>query len=88
MKEDLDKLADARFIYLIETTQWLFPFIIVPKKNGKLWICVDYHKLNVQTKKDLFPLPFLDSILNFVAGHEMYSFMDGYSRYNLVKTFY
>jgi hypothetical protein len=36
VKEDLDKLADARFIYLIETTQWLFPFIIVPKKNGKL----------------------------------------------------
>ncbi len=34
-------------------------------------------KLNAQTKKDLFPLPFLDLILNFVARHEMYSFMDG-----------
>ncbi len=48
-------------------------------------ICVDYHKLNVQTKKDLFPLPFLDSILDFLARHEMYYFMDGYNVYNQVK---
>jgi hypothetical protein len=43
--------------------------------------CVDYHKLNVKTKKDPFPLPFLD----YVVRHEMYSFMDGYSSYNQVK---
>jgi hypothetical protein len=35
-------------------------------------------KLNAQTKMDPFPLPFLD----FVIGHEMYSFMDGYNGYN------
>jgi hypothetical protein len=57
----------------------------VPKKNDKLHICVDYQKLNAQTKKDPFSLPFLDSILNLVVGHEMYSFMDGYSSYNQVK---
>jgi hypothetical protein len=57
----------------------------VLKKNGKLHICVDYRKLNAQTKKDPFPLPFLDSILDSVAEHEMYSFMDGYSRYMAKK---
>jgi hypothetical protein len=36
VKEDLDKLLDAGFIYPIEITQWLSPLIIVPKKNGKL----------------------------------------------------
>jgi hypothetical protein len=46
---------------------------------------VDYRKLNVQTKKDPFPLPFLDSILDSIVGHEMYSFMDGYNNYNQVK---
>ncbi len=46
---------------------------------------MDYCKLNVQTKKDPFPLPFLDSILDLVVKHEMYSFMDGYSGYNQVK---
>jgi len=53
----------------------------VPKKNGKLRICVDYKNLNAQTKKDSFPLPLLD----LLAGHEMYSFMDGYNNYNQDK---
>jgi hypothetical protein len=35
---------------------------------------VDYQKLNAQTKKDPFPLPFLDLVLDSVAKHEMYSF--------------
>jgi hypothetical protein len=85
VREDLDKLLNVGFIYLIETTQWLSPLVIVPKKNGKLRICVDYYKLNAQTKKDPFPLPFMDSTLNYVVGHEMYYFMDGYSNYNQVK---
>jgi hypothetical protein len=58
LKEDLDMLLDIRFIYPIETTQWLSLLVIILKKNGKLQICVDYQKLNAQTKKDPFPLPF------------------------------
>jgi hypothetical protein len=85
VKEDLDKLLDAGFIYPIEITKSLSPLVIVPKKNDKLKICVDYQKLNAQTKKDSFPLSFLDSILDTIASHEMYSFMHGYSGYNQVK---
>ena len=58
---------------------------MVPKKNGKIRICQDYRKLNAVTKKDYFPLPFTDSILDAVAGHESYSFLDGFSGYNQVK---
>jgi hypothetical protein len=46
---------------------------------------VDYWKLNSQTNKDPFPLPFLDSILDTMSRHEMYSFMDGYNDYNQMK---
>ncbi len=46
---------------------------------------MDYRELNSQTKKDPFPLTFLDLVLNTVARHEMYSFMDGYNGYNQVK---
>jgi hypothetical protein len=84
-REDLDKLLDARFIYPIETMQWLSPLVIVPKKDGKLKICANYCKLNIQTKKDPFPLPSLDLVLDVVARHDLYSFMDGYSGYNQVK---
>jgi hypothetical protein len=85
MKKDLNKLLDARFIYPIETMQWLSSLVIVPKKNGKLKICADYRKLNTQTRKDPFPPPFLDLVLDIVARHDMCTFMDGYSGYNQVK---
>jgi hypothetical protein len=49
------------------------------------YVCVDYWKLDAQTKKDPFLLPFLDSILNLVVWHKMYSSMDGYNNYNQVK---
>ncbi len=39
----------------------------------------------LKKKKDPFPLPFLDWVLVYVAGHEMYSFVDGYNNYNQVK---
>ena len=58
--------------------------MIVPKKNLKLWVCVDYRKLNAATITDPFPLPFNDTMLDTVAGHEMYSFLDGFSGYNQV----
>jgi hypothetical protein len=46
---------------------------------------VDYQKLNSQTKKDPFPLPFLDLVLDTTARPKMDPFMDGYSGYNQVK---
>ncbi len=85
VREDLDKLLDTQFIFPIGTTQWLSPLVIVQKKKKKLQICVDYQKLNSQTKKDPFPLHFLDSVLDTVVGHEMCSYMDGCSEYNQVK---
>jgi len=55
--------------------------VVVPKKNGKLKICVDFKKLNKATKKDHYPLPFFNEVLNIIARYEVYSFLDGYSRY-------
>ena len=45
-------------------------------------ICIDYWKLNKATRKDHFPLPFLDQMLNMLEGHEYYCFLNGYSGYN------
>jgi hypothetical protein len=43
---------------------------------------VDFKKLNAITKKDPYPLPFIDEVINIVNGHEVYTFLDGYSRYH------
>ena len=58
--------------------------MVVPKKNGKIKVCVDYRKLNAATITDPFPLPFYDTLLDAVAGHEIYSFLDGFSGYDQV----
>jgi len=58
------------FIQPVEEATWLSLIIIIPKKNGKLRICVEFKKLNVATKQDLFPLPFIDEVLNTVARCE------------------
>ncbi|RVW58283.1 Retrovirus-related Pol polyprotein from transposon 17.6 [Vitis vinifera] len=42
-------------------------------------VCIDYRKLNVVTRKDHFPLPFIDQLLERVSGHPFYCFLDGYS---------
>jgi hypothetical protein len=49
IKQDVDKLLVVGFIKLIEEATWLSPLIVVvPKKNGKLKICIDFKKLNMQ----------------------------------------
>ena len=47
-------------------------------------VCFDYRKLNSATKKDHFPLPFIDQILNRLAGLSYLYFLDGYSGYNQI----
>nr|CAN66653.1 hypothetical protein VITISV_014606 [Vitis vinifera] len=42
-------------------------------------VCIDYRKLNAITRKDHFPLPFIDQVLERVSGHPFYCFLDGYS---------
>jgi hypothetical protein len=82
VKEEIDKLLRVGFIKPVKRATWLSPIVVVPKKNGKLRVCVDYRKLNAATITDTFPLPFTDGLLDTVAGHEMYSFLDGFSGYN------
>ena len=48
-------------------------------------VCIDYRKLNAGTRKDHFPLPFVDQMLERVVGHEFYCFLDGYSGYNQIE---
>ncbi len=85
VKHDIDKLLVARFIKLIEEATWLSPIVIMLKKNGKLRICVDFRKLNVATKKDPCLLPIIDEVINIVAGHEVYTFLDGFFGYHQIS---
>ena len=50
----------------------------------KIRVCIDYRKLNAATRKDHFLLLFTDQMLERLAGHEYYCFLDGYSEYNQI----
>jgi len=56
----------------------------VRKKNGDIQICIDFRNLNKASLKDNFPLPTMEQILQSLAGSELISFLDGFSRYNQV----
>jgi len=59
---------------------------LIPTRTITGWcMCIDYRKLNSTTRKDHFPLPFMDQILERVAGHKFYCFLDGYSGYNQIE---
>ncbi len=55
--------------------------MVIPKKNGKLKIYVNFKKLHKATNKNPYPLPFSNEVLNIVARYEAYSFLDEYSKY-------
>ncbi|CAN6586207.1 unnamed protein product [Malus baccata var. baccata] len=58
---------------------------LVPMRIQTGWrVCIDYRKINATTRKDHFPLPFLDQMLERLAGHSFYCFLDGYSGYNQI----
>ena len=45
---------------------------------------IDYRKLNEATRKDHYPLPFMDQMLERLTGQSFYCFLDGYSGYNQI----
>ena len=47
-------------------------------------MCIDYRKLNKATKKGHFPLPFIDEMLERLAKHSFFCFLDGYSSYHQI----
>ena len=58
---------------------------LIPTRTVTGWrVCVDYRKLNTVTRKDHFPLPFIDQMLDRLAGHPHFCFLDGYYRYNQI----
>ena len=59
---------------------------LIPTRTMTGWrVCIDYRKLNIATRKDHFPFPFIDQMLDRLAGHPNFCFLDRYSRYNQIS---
>jgi hypothetical protein len=58
--------------------------VIIRKKTGEIWMCVDFRDLNKERIKDNFPLPNMEFLLQQVIGSTCMSMLDGFSGYNQV----
>ena len=59
---------------------------VIPTRTVTGWrVCIDYRKLNIATRNDHFPLPSIDQMLDRLAGHPHFCFLDGYSGYNKIS---
>ena len=85
IKEEVEKQYNARFLRVVNYLEWLANVVLVPKKDRKVRMCVDFRDLNKASPKDDFPLPYIDILVDNTAGHALLSFMDGFSRYNQIK---
>ncbi|CAN6552299.1 unnamed protein product [Malus baccata var. baccata] len=86
-------ISDSRWVSPVQVVPKKSGVTVVKKAEDELvptciqtgWrVCIDYRKLNNTTRKDHFPLPFIDQMLERLAGHSFYCFLDGYSGYNQI----
>ena len=82
----MDRILDAGIIELVEESEWIISIVVKYKKTtDEVWICVNIRKLNYACLHDPFSTPFIDEVLESVGGQDIYSFMDGFSRYHQIR---
>jgi hypothetical protein len=85
IRKEVRKLLDADFIKEVHHPVWLANSVIVPKANGKLWMCIDYTSLNKACPKDPYPLPRIDQIMDSTSRCDLLSFLDAYSGFHQIQ---
>ena len=80
INEEIRRMLENNLI-TESTSPWASPVVLVSKKNGKKRFCVDYRKLNAITKKNAYPLPQIDEMLDSLAGATYFSTLDLMSGY-------
>ena len=75
VREEVQAMLEADIIEP-SNSPWCAPIVLVKKKDGTMRFCIDYRRLNQETKRDVFPLPRCDDILEAMAGAAFFTHLD------------
>ena len=76
---EVQKLLDAGVIREVQYPEWLANIVMIPKKNGKWRMCINFTNLNKDCPEDEYALPRIDTLVDAAAGSEMLSMLDCFS---------
>jgi len=85
IKGEVEKNLNVGFIYPIPLIDWDSNTVPISKRQGEIWICVDYHNINCACPKYNCTTPFIDQIIDECARTKIFYFMDGFSGYNQIS---
>ena len=72
IKEEVTKQLKVGFIRLVHQAEWITNVMPIPKKDGKVRMCVDFRDLNKACHKDDFPLPHIDVLVDNMIGLDVF----------------
>ena len=85
VKSEVTKLKQVGAIKEVFYPQWLANTVVVKKKTGKWCMCVDFTDLNRVCRKDPFPMPRIDQLVDATVGHPQMSFLDAFQGYDQIR---
>ena len=80
----IQELLDKGVIH-ISSNPFASPVVLMGKKDGSSWLCVNYQELNKNTIKDKFPIPIIEELIDELAGYTSYTKLDLRSGYHQVR---
>lgn len=83
----MGNLLEAGVIREVHYPMWISNTVVMPKKNGKWPIYIDYKTVNKACLKDSFPLPRIDQLVDLTTGHNRLSFLDAYRGYHQIAMY-
>ena len=84
IEKEIQKLLKSKITNPLRYSKWIANLVVVRKKNMDIRLCVDFRNLKKCSKKDNYPLPKMEHLLQRVSGASVMSFLDGFFGYNQV----
>ena len=86
VKEEIKRLEHLDIIEKVEGPQdWISNLVVVPKNNGKVRLYLDARTINTAIKRETYPVPTLDSLIDEIHGSKVFAKLDMREAYTQIE---